>query len=107
MGAQVSEVQLKKILSYVEIGKKEGAKVDTGGERFIEGDSSKGYFMKPTLLVDVTNDMRVAREEIFGPVGVVIKFKTEEEVKPGIKGGMTLTKREKDISANFYTLSDM
>ncbi len=80
MGAQVSEAHLKKILSYIEIGKKEGAKVVTGGERFIEGDAAKGYFMKPTLLADVTNDMRVAREEIFGPVGVVIKFKTEEEV---------------------------
>ena len=80
MGAQVSEAQLKKILSYIEIGKQEGAKVATGGERFIEGDAKNGYFMKPTLLTDVTNDMRVAREEIFGPVGVVIKFKTEEEV---------------------------
>ena len=80
MGAQVSESQLKKILSYIEIGKQEGATVATGGERFIEGDAKNGYFMKPTLLTDVTNDMRVAREEIFGPVGVVIKFKTEEEV---------------------------
>ena len=80
MGAQVSEAQLNKILSYVEIGKKEGAKVATGGERYTEGDAAKGYFMKPTLLVDVTNDMRVAREEIFGPVGVVIKFKTIDEV---------------------------
>lgn len=80
MGAQVSESQLKKILSYIEIGKKEGTKVATGGERFIEGDAKNGYFMKPTLLTNVTNDMRVAREEIFGPVGVVIKFKTEEEV---------------------------
>lgn len=80
MGAQVSEQQLKKILSYIEIGKNEGAKVATGGERFVEGDASKGYFMKPTLLVDVTNNMRVAREEIFGPVGVVIKFKTIDEV---------------------------
>lgn len=80
MGAQVSESQLKKILKYIEIGKKEGAKVATGGERFIEGDAKNGYFMKPTLLTDVTNDMRIAREEIFGPVGVVIKFKTEEEV---------------------------
>lgn len=80
MGAQVSEQQLKKILSYIEIGKKEGAKVATGGERLVEGDASKGYFMKPTLLVDVTNNMRVAREEIFGPVGVVIKFKTIDEV---------------------------
>ena len=72
MGAQVSEAQLKKILKYIEIGKQEGAKVATGGERFIEGDAKNGYFMKPTLLTDVTNDMRVAREEIFGPVGVVI-----------------------------------
>ena len=80
MGAQVNEQQLKKILDYVEIGKNEGAKVATGGERFVEGDTANGYFMKPTLLVNVTNDMRVAREEIFGPVGVVIKFKTIEEV---------------------------
>ena len=80
MGAQVSETQLNKILKYIEIGKKEGAKVITGGERFVEGDAKNGYFMKPTLLVDVDNNMRVAREEIFGPVGVVIKFKTEEEV---------------------------
>ncbi|MGG7143350.1 aldehyde dehydrogenase family protein [Clostridium nigeriense] len=80
MGAQVSEAQLNKILKYIEIGKDEGAKVITGGERFIEGDAKNGYFMKPTLLVDVNNNMRVAREEIFGPVGVVIKFKTEEEV---------------------------
>jgi aldehyde dehydrogenase (NAD+) len=80
MGAQVSEAQLNKILKYIEIGKEEGAKVITGGERFVEGDANNGYFMKPTLLVDVNNNMRVAREEIFGPVGVVIKFKTEEEV---------------------------
>lgn len=80
MGAQVSEQQLKKILSYIEIGKQEGAKVATGGERYVEGDAAKGYFMKPTLLVNVRNDMRVAREEIFGPVGVVIKFKTVDEV---------------------------
>lgn len=80
MGAQVSEAQLNKILKYIEIGKNEGAKVITGGERYVEGDAKNGYFMKPTLLVDVDNKMRVAREEIFGPVGVVIKFKTEEEV---------------------------
>lgn len=80
MGAQISEAQLNKILKYIEIGKEEGAKVITGGERFVEGDAKNGYFMKPTLLVDVDNNMRVAKEEIFGPVGVVIKFKTEEEV---------------------------
>lgn len=80
MGSQISEVQLKKILNYIEIGKQEGARVAAGGERFIQEDTANGYFIKPTLLADVTNDMKVAREEIFGPVGVVIKFKTEEEV---------------------------
>lgn len=76
MGAQSSPGQLKKILNYVEIGQQEGAKVLTGGNK-IEGD---GVFMEPTLLGDVTNEMRVAREEIFGPVGVIIKFKDEEDL---------------------------
>ena len=80
MGAQVDERQLKKILSYVEIGKQEGAKVAVGGARYTEGEAAKGCFMQPTLLTDVTNDMRVAQEEIFGPVGVVIKFKNEEDL---------------------------
>ena len=80
MGSQINEGQLKKILSYVEIGKKEGAKVACGGERATDGDLAKGAFMKPTLLVDVDNKMRVAQEEIFGPVAVVIKFKDEDDV---------------------------
>ena len=66
-------------MDYIEIGKKEGAKVACGGERMTENGLGKGCFMRPTLLVDVTNDMRVAQEEIFGPVAVVIKFRTEEE----------------------------
>lgn len=76
MGAQSSPGQLNKILNYVEIGQQEGAKVLTGGNK-IKGD---GVFMEPTLLGDVTNEMRVAREEIFGPVGVIIKFKDEEDL---------------------------
>ena len=51
-----------------------------GGERVTSGDLAKGCFMRPTLLGNVTNDMRVARDEIFGPVAVIIKFKTEEDV---------------------------
>ncbi len=80
MGTQINENQLNKILSYIDIGKKEGAKVACGGVRANEGDLAKGAFMRPTLLTNVTNDMRVAQEEIFGPVAVVIKFKTEQEV---------------------------
>lgn len=80
MGAQIDEGQLKKILAYVEIGKKEGARVACGGYKINDGELEKGCFMRPTILADVTNDMRVAQEEIFGPVCVVIKFKDEEEV---------------------------
>ncbi len=80
MGSQINEAQLKKILAYVELGKQEGARVVTGGKRITENGLDKGYFMQPTILADVNNKMRVAREEIFGPVLCVIKFKDEDEV---------------------------
>lgn len=80
MGSQIDRRQMEKILKYVEIGKAEGAKVLCGGVQAKEGELEKGCFLRPTLLGDVTNDMRVAQEEIFGPVACIIKFKTEEEV---------------------------
>ena len=80
MGSQIDRRQMEKILKYVEIGKEEGAKVLCGGVQAKEGEMEKGCFLRPTLLGDVTNDMRVAQEEIFGPVACIIKFKTEEEV---------------------------
>lgn len=80
LGAQIYEAQVEKVLQYVEIAKQEGARVIAGGERVTEGELAKGCFVRPTLIVDATNDMRVAREEIFGPVAVVIKFHSEEEV---------------------------
>jgi acyl-CoA reductase-like NAD-dependent aldehyde dehydrogenase len=80
MGSQIDEGQLQKILKYVEIGKKEGARVVIGGSRYTDGPLSKGAFMQPTILADVDNKMTVAQEEIFGPVVCVIKFKTEQEV---------------------------
>ncbi|WP_294151861.1 aldehyde dehydrogenase family protein [uncultured Clostridium sp.] len=80
MGSQINARQLEKILSYVEIGKQEGARVICGGERITDGELANGCFMRPTLLADVTNDMRVAQEEIFGPVACIIKFRDEDEV---------------------------
>ncbi len=80
MGSQIDNRQLEKILNYVEIGKAEGAQVITGGKRAAVVGGEKGAFMEPTLLADVDNKMRVACEEIFGPVAVVIKFSTEDEV---------------------------
>ena len=80
MGSLVDSAQMKKVLSYIDIGRQEGATVACGGSRITEGGLGRGFFMQPTLLTDVDNKMRVAQEEIFGPVAVVIKFKTEEEV---------------------------
>jgi aldehyde dehydrogenase (NAD+) len=70
MGAQVSKEQFDKILGYIDSGKQEGAKLVTGGERCGE----KGYFIKPTIFDAVDNNMKIAREEIFGPVVSAITF---------------------------------
>ncbi|MBM6704900.1 aldehyde dehydrogenase family protein [Sutterella massiliensis] len=80
MGSQINRRQLEKIVGWVEEAKKEGARVAVGGEPAEIPGFEKGAFMQPTLLVDVTNDMKVAQNEIFGPVACVIRFKTEEEV---------------------------
>ncbi|MBM7619284.1 aldehyde dehydrogenase [Bacillus tianshenii] len=79
IGAQASSEQLEKILSYLEIGKEEGAELLAGGERnVLEGDLSGGYYVKPTVFKG-NNKMRIFQEEIFGPVVSVTTFKTAEE----------------------------
>ncbi|MDX2257679.1 MAG: aldehyde dehydrogenase [Hyphomicrobiaceae bacterium] len=79
IGAQASNDQLEKILSYIDIGRQEGAQVLTGGARnALDGELSSGYYVKPTIL-EGHNKMRVFQEEIFGPVVAVTKFKTDEE----------------------------
>ena len=79
IGAQASSDQLEKILSYLDIGKKEGAKVLVGGELAKhDGDMANGYYVQPTIF-EGTNDMRVFQEEIFGPVLAVTTFKNDEE----------------------------
>ena len=80
MGSQIDQGQMNKILEYVEIAKQEGGRVLCGGERATEGDLARGAFLKPTLIEVPNNSCRVAQEEIFGPVAVVIKFKDEQEV---------------------------
>jgi acyl-CoA reductase-like NAD-dependent aldehyde dehydrogenase len=75
MGPLVSKEQFDKVKGYLDIGRKEGAKVTIGGE----AAAGKGYYVKPTIFVDVNNDMRIAREEIFGPVAVTIPFKDEND----------------------------
>ncbi len=79
VGAQTSERQLRKIESYVGIAREEGAQVVSGGAAPDDAPNGAGYFFRPTVLGSVTNDMRVAREEIFGPVTVLIAFDDEQE----------------------------
>jgi aldehyde dehydrogenase len=79
IGAQASNDQLEKILSYLEIGKAEGAKVLTGGERAeLDGDLAGGYYVTPTIF-EGTNDMRIFQEEIFGPVLALTRFSDEAD----------------------------
>jgi betaine-aldehyde dehydrogenase len=81
MGPQVSEEQLCRIKSYVEVARKEGATMLAGGESpQLEGAFQKGYFFQPTIFSDVNNQMRVAQEEIFGPVVSVITFRDEDDL---------------------------
>lgn len=80
LGAQINEGQRKKVMSYIKIGLEEGATLCTGGEAPQDSLLKNGSYTLPTLLTNVTNDMRVAREEIFGPVAVVIKFKDEDDL---------------------------
>src|SRR5580765_3953417 len=79
LGAVVSQEQMKTVLGYIEAGKKDGAKLVAGGNRVsVNGD--KGFFIEPTIFGDVTSDMKIAREEIFGPVLSVLTFDDVDEV---------------------------
>jgi aldehyde dehydrogenase (NAD+) len=75
-GPQVSQEQCDRVMRYIDAGKKEGAKMLTGGKRIGE----KGYFIEPTVFADVKDDMTIAKDEIFGPVMNVMKFKDVDEV---------------------------
>lgn len=79
MGPLISPAHMNKVLSYIEMGKREGATLALGGSRLTEGEYAKGNFVEPTIFIDTTKEMRIVREEIFGPVLVVQRFHEEEE----------------------------
>lgn len=79
MGPLVSETQMKRVKEYIEIGKKEGAKLESGGDSPEGKKYEKGFYVNPTIFSNVKQDMRIVQEEIFGPVACVQKFSTEEE----------------------------
>jgi len=94
MGPVISKRQMERVLSYIELGKQEGATLLHGGNA--RPDKGGGFFVEPTVFVDVTNDMRIAQEEIFGPVLVVIPFEDDEdairianESSYGLSGGVS------------------
>jgi len=79
-GPQCTKAHMESILRYIDIGKKEGARLVAGGERDVTGDNQHGYFVRPTLFAEVDNRMRIAQEEIFGPVLCVHRFRDEADV---------------------------
>ena len=97
MGALVSAKQQDTVLSYIEKGKKEGARLVAGGKR----GEGNGFFVQPTIFADVDNSMSIAQEEIFGPVGAVIPFDTEEEaiaIANGTMYGLAASVWTQDVS---------
>ena len=79
LGSQIYARQVEKVLSYIKLAKEEGATIACGGYKMTENGLDKGNFVAPTLITNATNKMRVAQEEIFGPVAVVIPFKDEAD----------------------------
>ena len=79
MGPLVSEEQLRKVERYAQIGQREGARLACGGSAPDDPELANGFYFSPTVFADVSNKMQIAQEEIFGPVGCVIRFRDEEE----------------------------
>lgn len=80
LGALINEKHMHLVLDYIEKGKSQGAKLVTGGNRISTENCKNGYFIEPTIFVDCTDDMTIVKEEIFGPVMSILKFKDEDEV---------------------------
>lgn len=80
LGAEINRRQMEKVAGYIDIAKEEGARIITGGHRYTENGCDKGFFFAPTIIEADSNQLRVCQEEIFGPVCVVQKFKTVDEV---------------------------
>jgi acyl-CoA reductase-like NAD-dependent aldehyde dehydrogenase len=110
MGPSISEQQLNTVMSYVEIGTKEGAKKLTGGHRLQTGDLAKGWFHEPTVFGDCDPRMRIAQEEIFGPVVSLIPVDHLEqgiEVANGVPYGLSASIYTRNVNHAFAAIEDL
>ncbi len=110
MGPCINEQQLKTVMSYVEIGKNEGAKLLCGGDRLDSGVHAKGWFHTPTVFGDCSPKMRVAQEEIFGPVVSVIpidSFERAIEVANGVPYGLSASIYTRNVNRAFQATRDL
>ena len=101
MGSLIDEAQYDKVMKYIDIGKESDARLLIGGEHPDGEEFANGYFVEPTVFADVTQDMRIAQEEIFGPVLSVLKWSDEEQLiedANDVKYGLTASIYTKDIS---------
>src|ERR1700688_1331614 len=110
MGPAINERQLQTDLQYVDIGKTEGAKLQCGGNRLTKGDYQYGFFMEPTIFTDVDPKMRIAQEEIFGPVVSVIPcedFDEAVEFANNIEYGLSSAIYTRDVNKAFTAMRDL
>jgi acyl-CoA reductase-like NAD-dependent aldehyde dehydrogenase len=110
MGPSVSQGQLETVMKYVEIGQQEGAKLACGGHRLASGGYAQGFFHEPTIFADVAPSMRVAQEEIFGPVVSVIPCRSFDEavaIGNGVQYGLSASIYTQDVNRAFSAMRDM
>jgi aldehyde dehydrogenase (NAD+) len=111
MGPVINADAVSKIMGYIEIGQREdGARLATGGRRLTKGDYQHGYFIEPTVFTDVDPRMRIAQEEIFGPVTAVIPTTSLEEaveIANGVRYGLSAAIYTTDVNRAFHAMNDM
>jgi aldehyde dehydrogenase (NAD+) len=110
MGPVINEPQFKKILDYIGAGKKEGARLILGGRPYTGGECAKGFFIEPTIFMDVDPEMKIAQEEIFGPVVCVIKAKNIEDairIVNGTRYGLSSSIYTQDVNKSAIAERDL
>jgi len=110
MGPAINETQLQTVMKYVEIGKQEGAKIATGGNRLNKGAHAKGWFHEPTVFVDCDPKMRICQEEIFGPVVSVMPMNSLDEaieIANGVKYGLSSSIYTRNVNDAFRAQRDL